>query len=684
MKKKLLFILLFLPALALAQVVNIPDVYFKNKLLSANASNGVAKDSNDNPIIIDVNGNNQIEETEALAVIGLNVSNASIASLQGIEAFINLKSLDCSTNNLNALDVSMLPVLELLDCAGNQLTSVQLSPNLYKLFCTSNPLTSLSTENLPNLVQLVCIQTNIISLDLSNSPNFEGLLCTNNNNLVSVNLKNGNSESQVGVALNPNLVYLCVDDEDVESVQQSMDDLGENINVNAYCSFVPGGGYNTIKGKLTFDADNNGCDAGDAPRKYIKVTLDDGTQSGSAFSDGLGAYAFYTGAGNFTLTPEFEEDYFTAAPAMATVNFPAADNSESVQDFCITATGVNPDIEVVMVPVVAARPGFDAVYKIVYKNKGNQVLSGNINCLWDYSLLEFVSMVPSADIAGVGSYSWNFTGLQPFESREITMTLNVNSPVENPPVNAGDILPFTATASIGADEMPDDNSYILNQVVVNSADPNNIVCLEGSTAPAEAIGKYLHYIVNFENTGTAAADFVVVKHEFDETQYDVGSLQILNTSHGMEARVRGNVVEFIFKSINLNAAEHGNILFKVKSKNSLTAGSQVANRANIYFDYNYPVETNEATTLFETLGRNDYNLDNSVKVYPNPAEGQVIITADFAVNSIQLFDVQGRLLQTSVINNTETEIDISGRAAGIYFIKVITGKGTKVEKLVKK
>jgi hypothetical protein len=40
-------------------------------------------------------------------------------------------------------------------------------------------------------------------------------------------------------------------------------------------------------------------------------------------------------------------------------------------------------------------------------------------------------------------------------------------------------------------------------------------------------------------------------------------------------------------------------------------------------------------------------------------------------------------LQTSLENNTNAVIDISQKSNGIYFLKITSDKGTKVEKIVK-
>ena len=107
-------------------------------------------------------------------------------------------------------------------------------------------------------------------------------------------------------------------------------------------------------------------------------------------------------------------------------------------------------------------------------------------------------------------------------------------------------------------------------------------------------------------------------------------------------------------------------------------------KADIYFDYNYPIITNEAETVFQALSNPDFEIDKSVKIYPNPTSSIVNISGDFNIKSIQLFDVQGRLLQTSLSNDTNTILDLTQKAKGMYFIKVISEAGIKVEKIIKK
>jgi hypothetical protein len=251
-------------------------------------------------------------------------------------------------------------------------------------------------------------------------------------------------------------------------------------------------------------------------------------------------------------------------------------------------------------------------------------------------------------------------------------------------VNIGDILNFSASVNpIAGDEIPSDNTYTYAQTVVGSYDPNDIICLEGDIVAPSEIGNYLHYNIRFENTGTAPAEFVVVKVEVNQTDFDMNSLQIMNSSDPVDARINQNIVEFIFQNIQLESGGHGNILLKIKSKNNLLVGDEVNKKANIYFDYNFPILTNDAETVFQSLNNPDFQNDASISVYPNPTNGIVTVNCNNSIKSIQLYDVQGRLLQTNLVNENETTIDVSTKSKGVYFLKILSDKGMKVEKIVR-
>lgn len=655
--KQFIFLLLLLCGMANAQIVNIPDANFKNKLLSANTGNNVAKDQNGVSIIIDTNGDNEIQLSEALTVYELNVINSGIDNLTGIEAFTNLTDLECDQNNLDFLDVTALSTLQNLTCSIN----------------------------------------NLNELDLSENPDLEFLWALNNP-LTFVNVKNGSAfdPEQIGSgtwlemwANLPDDCYVCADESEIEDIEEFLNFFGSGKHVTSYCTITPGGDYNTITGKLLFDVDNDGsCDGIEFPQPYLRVDITDGTETGASFTNEDGEYYFYTLAGTFTLTPNFENaGFFTITPVDATVTFPIVDNSVEVVNFCITADGVHPDLEIVIAPLLPARPGFEATYKIVYRNKGNQTLSqtDGVNFFYQDNFMDFVSATETPDSQSEGLLSWDYVDLLPFEERSIVVTMDINSPSDTDPVNIDDVLLFEAIIQpLAGDETIEDNNYTLSQVVVGAYDPNDIICLEGDIEDPVNIGEQLHYRIRFENTGNFPAENVVVVMEIDSEQFDAATLLLLNASHEVEARLRGNLVEFFFQDIQLASGGHGNILLAMETLQTLQEGDAVMNQADIYFDYNFPVTTNEATTVFETImSTQDPEFSSSVTMFPNPARESIQIQATTSMTSIEWYDVAGRLLHIHLVNDAQTTLDLTARSPGVYFLKVNTPEGSIVKKVIK-
>lgn len=652
--------------------------------------------------------------TSSLTVLKSLACANNLLSALDVSANTQLEKLFCGQNTIPSLNVSNLTQLNELDCQSNGMTTLQLGANslLQQINCGYNDLTTLNTSGLPALMNLVCWNNDLTALDISQNVALKYLSANdnvfttldaslntqliqlsvfNNPNLQSLFVKNGSNEINSDSMINcPNLAYVCADESQVPFITANY----PAINVNTFCSFTPGGNFNTITGTALFDGNNNGCDNLDDPFGFLglDVSLNGVTTNSSVFTNNAGVYNLYTSQpGVYELHPNIENlGYFNISTVTGVV--PVIDNSTITQNICITANGIHPDVEVVLTPITPARPGFDATYKMVFKNKGNQVLSGAITFNYNDSILDFVSASEVPASQNTGTLSWNYTSLRPFEKRSITFALNVNSPLESPPVFNGNVLHYTTTITpIAGDEIPADNTFILNQTVVGSYDPNDITCLQGDVVPPVEIGNFLHYVINFENTGTYYAENVVVQDIIDTTQYDISSLQILNASHPMSAKIDGDRVQFIFENINLAAAGgnppvggHGNVLFKIRTKGSLVANDIVRKDAKIFFDYNAPITTNIAQTTFALLNNTVVVADAGITVWPNPASSDLNISSDTMIQSVELYDIQGRVLEKSFGDSNTITLDISTRETGIYFLKITSEKGSKIEKIAKK
>lgn len=639
--------------------------------------------------------NNKLLKLDASNLSNLTTLDCSFneifeLKLNGIN---KLKNLNCQSNQLSALSLNNLTNLESLWCGVNQLQQLDLNAltKLVDLRCAANQFSSLDLKGLTNITIFECYLNQLKTLELSDLKKIKRLRC-DQNQLNTLFIKNGSNETELNFSKNPDLKYICVDEGQLSQVQDLINDYGyTNCNVNAYCSFNPVGEYYTIQGDSRVDEDNNGCDSQDLSLPNLKFNLSDGTSS-SGFIANENNYSISLPAGSHVITPVLENPtYFSISPSVVNINFPSQ-ASPLNQNFCITPNGRHSDLEVVILQINAARPGFNATYKVIYKNKGNTIQSGTVNLTFDDSVLDVISVKPSASSQTTNVLLWEFLNLKPFESKEITLTIRINSPTESPAVNNGDILKFTAAVLLQEnDETPTDNEFTLNQTVVGSYDPNDKTCLEGSVITSKLIGEYVHYMIRFENTGTYAAQNIVVKDMIDPNKFDISTLIPTSSSHSFVTKIsEGNKVEFIFENIKLpfdDANNDGYIAFKIKTKPTLRVGDTFTNEANIYFDYNFPILTNKATSKFETtLGTSDFEFLNYFTLYPNPASDILNINAkqDIEIQSLAIYDVLGQLVIAVPNAKLVSNIDVSKLRTGNYFVKVKSDKGSSNIKFIKK
>jgi uncharacterized repeat protein (TIGR01451 family) len=645
----------------------------------------------------------------------LSCNNNPLTALN-VSNLTKLKTLNFSavSSNLTDLNVSGCTSLTDLTCRDSKLVKLDLGyfPSLKKLdFASGASLTSLNISGLENLETLNCVDTSLETLDLAKNLHLRSLLIssnklefldlsplkellsvslTGNNALHYLLLKNGKTYESYFLRT-PNLKYLCVDEENIKYYQKILaQNEVKNCEVNTYCSFVSSKEKYMITGVNKYNMDNKGCTTDSTLFSNIKYTVTNGSNISNFYSTKEGSYTIAAQEGTITVKPSIENpNYFIISPSSVNVTFPAQ-SSPFTQDFCISANGTHQDLEISLIPLEAARPGFDVKYKIVYKNKGNIIQSGSLDLIFDDSVLDLIEAIPLVSTQATNKLSWNFTNLKPFESKEILFTMNVNSPMEIPAINNGDILKFTSKInSSGTDEMPLDNSFSLNQTVVGSYDPNDKTCLEGSVITPGLIGEYVHYMIRFENTGTYPAQNIVVKDMIDLNKFDITTLIPTSSSHSFVIKIsETNKVEFIFEGINLpfdDANNDGYIAFKIKTKPTLRVGDTFTNEANIYFDYNFPILTNKAASTFTALGTKDFEFSNYVTLYPNPTNNVLNINSkeSIEIQSISIYDILGQLVIAVPNAKAVSSIDVSKLNSGNYFIKIKSDKGSSSTKFIK-
>lgn len=735
-----------------AQIVNIPDPNFKNALLNypividtngdgeIQVSEAASFDGGSPSRILGLDNQNISDLTGIDAFTNVKLLVCTDNNLTTLEFAYNeqLESVFCSRNILTSIDVSNLPNLISLDCDANNLTELDTSNNqsLVQLVCNENLMTSLdisqnsnletfiasnnqlTTINFPESTSLHSIQVdnnNFTNLDFSNFNSIVTLdvngnqlshldvsnqrelfsLNADDNQLNSIFMKNGNQlyDYYLSFDNNPNLEFICADAFEVEQIENKLLEYGNTgVVVNSYCSFVPGSESFLVQGTSYIDIDGNGCNDTDPEYPYLKYLVSDGTSSEYFYNDPNGFYNMPLPEGSYTITPILENlEYFEVSPSSLSVDLPGADDP-TILDFCVVPNDqAYLDLEIILIPLEAARPGFEADYKIIYRNKGILAFSGFVEFTFLDDLVSFVFASPNRDTQTDRTLQWNFENLMPFESRTINVTMLLNTPIDpNFPLNGGDILSYNANIGpTNVDIVPQDNASSLRQIVVNSFDPNDKTCLEGDTITPEMVGEYVHYLIRFENTGTADAINIVVKDMIDTSKFDVSTLIPLHGSHEFVTRITNtNEVEFIFENINIpfdDANNDGYVVFKIKTLPSLALGDTFANDAEIYFDYNAPIITNDfSTTVAEPLSVSE-STSNEFKMHPNPVADLLYIEAQTGIQSITIYDLNGRQLSRTALTGQPMnyQLNMGNLSKGMYFVKTISSSGEMIQKIIK-
>ena len=89
------------------------------------------------------------------------------------------------------------------------------------------------------------------------------------------------------------------------------------------------------------------------------------------------------------------------------------------------------------------------------------------------------------------------------------------------------------------------------------------------------------------------------------------------------------------------------------------------------------------TITITTVGIEDYELNNVV-VYPNPTNGTVQIqNTESMIQNVEVYDAYGKLLNVVTVNDNSAVIDLSGYAAGTYFVKIMMENGVVTKRVVK-
>ena len=385
--------------------------------------------------------------------------------------------------------------------------------------------------------------------------------------------------------------------------------------------------------------------------------------------------------------PSILAPYYSSATTYSNISIPTGSGSTSYYFPIIQLQPYN-DLEVQLISYGNPRPGFNHYNTIYYKNKGTQTVSSGTVTFTKSATVSITNISQTGTTPNATGFTYNFTNLLPNEQRVILVEMLVPT---IPTVALGDLVSNTAssTPTVG-DAFPLDNTTTLSQIIVGSYDPNDKAEAHGGKIAINNFSSndYLEYTIQFENTGTASAQFIRVEDLLDAS-LNPNSIVMLSSSHNYNLKRVGNKLTWNFFNINLPtttanpSSSHGFVHFKIKPTAGYTVGTIIPNSAAIYFEYNPPIFTNTFNTQFVAALNNTTFANQGFTLYPNPAQKtlQLQSNSDSTIDQITITDLSGKVILVQTQNTTT--VNVEQLSNGMYFLEIQSGDQKVTKKFIK-
>ncbi len=318
-------------------------------------------------------------------------------------------------------------------------------------------------------------------------------------------------------------------------------------------------------------------------------------------------------------------------------------------------------------------------------NNGTAIETGAVYLELDYRIEDYSFTIPPT-FEGNSIVGWEVDNLYPSEKLEIAFV--VKAPLIMDPSQVGELYRFRHGLHADLSDAGD------HEVELRcSYDPNDKQISPKREDDLALIAEPLNYKIRFQNTGNDYAKDVSIVDTLSE-HLDLSTFRITNTSHPDELEVSINdgrtVVTFDFKNIFLpdsttnEPLSNGFVSYTIAAKEDVEQEASIENTAYIYFDFNPAIITNTTKSIMvETfpVSRTESILQQSVKVYPNPAGNQINISTETAINLV----VTNHLGQRVAIQQLEpgvNQLQTGEWQSGLYFLQFADAANNFTERVV--
>jgi hypothetical protein len=267
-------------------------------------------------------------------------------------------------------------------------------------------------------------------------------------------------------------------------------------------------------------------------------------------------------------------------------------------------------------------------------------------------------------------YTWTLDSLRAGEAYYITLTDSVKLTA-----STGQILELASQIqATGADFNPSNNQENLQIEIVGAIDPNDMLVTPAGSSAEGFIPKEqnLAYTIRFQNVGNYYATFVRIENQLP-ANLDRSTFRVLGSSHPYRLSLDAEgKMQVWYDNINLpdstsnEPQSHGYFRYSIQPKQTLQAGEEILNQADIIFDYEDAILTN---TVLNTIAPDKDKKPFALPIYPNPADYNISLKTYSAVQKLWIYTLQGDLV--SILEQPTANINIATLKNGVYVLKAL-------------
>lgn len=333
------------------------------------------------------------------------------------------------------------------------------------------------------------------------------------------------------------------------------------------------------------------------------------------------------------------------------------------------------------------RPGLGMMYYAGYENLGG-LPSGPVTATLTFDpMLIFGSGYPPPASVTENTVTWELPALESFhQSDYAALWATFHVPAE---AEMGYMVNATMQLTQDSTEFGLANNLItLDQPVSNSYDPNDKLVFPRDNYHI-VNDSILDYTIRFQNTGTAEAYTVVIVDTLP-LDVDVTTFRMGTASHACTYTLTGNgLLTFTFDNILLpdsNTNEplsHGLVNFRIKPILPLQLGQEITNAADIYFDFNEPIRTPDATVVVtDETGVQPLVKPAQLVVYPVPVKNNLTAVVPEGFKPVHAFavGVDGRRLPLVLPPSSAGQVQFATQhlPAGAYVLTLRAQDGRRL------